>query len=143
MLNAPDLTRSWKAVVLALLEKIRKTLKTETCAYPWLLRADGEDLSVQNKDYVTHTATSISFPSFKLGPLKGHETDDDLQHFPMMSLFQWFDPSDAAKEWDCEQVFSRMAGDRSVKDQIVFIPHIWSLVFNNSNLIILSPGRLR
>ena len=119
-------------MILGLLERVRKWKRFEKDQYPgaWLLRADSQDLGITRKEDVTLTATSIGFPSFALGPSRGHKSENDPQQDLIMSLFQLQNQSESAKDWDFDQMYSRLAGSHT-QNEIVYIPHVWSLLFDN------------
>lgn len=78
---------------------------------------------------------SVSFPFFALGPFRPHEMERKSHNEPLMSLFQWYDRSESAREWDSDQLYPRMAEQKSTQGQIIYIPHVWSIVFDKSKLL--------
>jgi hypothetical protein len=138
-LNTPGLSKDWKVVILSLLKRIRFIARSDGDDHlgPWLLRSDGSELGGRTGD-VGIAATSVSFPYFALGPKSGHGPKDTPQQFPIMTLFQWDDRFESAKEWDMEQVFPRMAEGKETKDQIVYVPHVWSIILDKSELVGIS-----
>ena len=101
---------------------------------PWMLRADGcESDWVQNKK-ASPTVMSLSFPYFELGPTKPHKKKHCQSHYPLMSLYQWQDRTDAARQWDREQSYSQMSDVDGGKDQGIYLPHLWAIIVGNGIL---------
>ena len=103
--------------------------------FPWIVRADSSMLGRREKNGLQLTAASISFPYFALGPLLGHGELNTENQYPIMSLFEWDDRFESAKEWDSEQSYRCMTEEADEKEKIIYVPHVWSLVFDNSEYI--------
>lgn len=132
--SVPNLSRDWRIVLLSLLERIRKLYYDHSTNrfFPWTLRADSSELGLPGEGDATLSATAISFPYFALGPVSGHGPRNTERQYPIMSLFEWDDRFESAKEWDMEQSFHLMHDGPSNKDSIIYVPHVWALAFNDS-----------
>lgn len=133
--NLPGLSQNWSIVLLTLLKQIQKVHfdRSTNRFFPWTLRADSSEsglTSFGDDDMIS--ATAIGFPYLKLGPKISHRTHDDDQKSLYMSLFEWDDRFESAKEWDLEQSFCLLNDDPQAKDTMIHVPHVWAITFNNS-----------
>jgi hypothetical protein len=132
--SVPNLSGDWSIVLLSLLERIRKQHYDHSTDrfFPWTLRADSSELGLSGAGDATLSATSISFPYFALGSIFGHGPRNTERQYPIMSLFEWDDRFESAKEWDMEQSFHLMNDGSGDKESIIYVPHVWALAFNDS-----------
>lgn len=132
-MNMPELSGNWKLVMSGLFKQLTEVVRSKNDEYPgpWMLRADGRESDwARTKDFPP-SVTSLSFPYFELGPILGHGKKNTENQYPVMSLNQWHDRTEAARQWDMEQSYSQMADVVNQKDQSIYIPHLWSLMAGN------------
>jgi hypothetical protein len=134
MSSDPNLSSEWSVVLLGLLERVRKLHYDHSTGRfsPWMLRADGSELALQDPADTTLSAITVNFPYFALGSIFGHGPRNTKNQFPVMSLFECDDRFESAKEWDLEQSFRLMNSGSGDKESIVYVPHVWAVVFDNS-----------
>ncbi|KAF2684217.1 hypothetical protein K458DRAFT_404491 [Lentithecium fluviatile CBS 122367] len=134
VLGVPHLSQDWKIVLLSLLKRIRKLHYDHSTNrfFPWTLRADSADLGLTGAGDTTLSATAVSFPYFALGSLFGHGPKNTDEQYPIMSLFEWDDRFESAKEWDAEQSFRLMNDAKNSRDSIIYVPHVWAIAFNDT-----------
>lgn len=134
VMSRPGLSNNWKIVLLSLLNRVRNLHRIHGSSHylPWVMRADSSELGLSTKSDQILSAASVSFPFFAIGPLQGHGPKDTDDQYPIMSLFEWDNRFESAKEWDSEQIYRNMSEDIDTKDSIIYVPHVWSVVFDNS-----------
>jgi len=134
VLEAPHLSQDWKILLLSLLKRIRKLHYDHSTNHlsPWTLRADSADLGLTGVRNTTLSATAVSFPYFALGSFLGHGPMNTDCQYPIMSLFEWDDRFESAKEWKTERLFRLMNEAKDSNDSIIYVPHIWAITFSDS-----------
>jgi hypothetical protein len=134
VLSRPGLSNNWKIVLLSLLNRVRNLHRIHGSShyFPWVMRADSSEMRLSTKSDATLSATSVSFPYFAVGPLQGHGPKDTDDQYPIMSLFEWDNRFESAKEWDSEQIYRIMSDESGTKDSIIYVPHVWSVVFDHT-----------
>jgi hypothetical protein len=134
VLSRPGLSNNWKIVLLSLLKRVRHLHRIHGSShyFPWVMRADSSEMGLSMKSDAILSATSVSFPYIAVGPLQGHGTKDTDDQYPIMSLFEWDNRFESAKEWDSEQIYRIMSDENDTKDSIIYIPHVWSVVFDRT-----------
>lgn len=132
-MNMPELTGDWKLVASGLFKRLTELAHRKGDDYPgpWMLRADGRKSDWAGKRNVPPSVTSLSFPCFELGPIQGHGKKNTQHQYPLMSLYQWSDCTHAARQWDKEQSYPKMADVENAKGQIIYMPHIWCVIAGN------------
>lgn len=134
VLSRPGLSNNWKIVLLSLLNRARHLHRIHGLShyFPWVMRADNSEMGLSMKSNEILSATSVSFPYFAVGPLQGHGPKDTGDQYPIMSLFEWDNRFESAKEWDSEQIYRIMSDESGTKDSIIYVPHVWSVVFDRT-----------
>jgi hypothetical protein len=134
VLSRPGLSNNWKIVLLSLLNRIRQLhrIHGSNHYFPWVMRADSSEMGLNMKSDAILSATSVSFPYFTTGPLQGHGSKDTDDQYPSMSLFEWDSRFESAKEWDSEQIYRIMSDESGTKDSIIYVPHLWSVIFDRT-----------
>jgi hypothetical protein len=129
-----NLSPEWSVVLLGLLERVHKLhYDHSTGRYsPWMLRANSSELALQDTGDTALSAITVNFPYFALGSIFGHGPRNTKHQFPVMSLFECDDRFESAKEWDLEQSFRLMNSGSEDKESIIYVPHVWAVVFDNS-----------
>jgi len=141
ILSAPDLSRDWIIVLLSLLKRVRKYHHDDSTErfFPWMLRADSLELGLPNARKMTLSATTISVPYFAIGSMFGHGPRNTDHQYPIMSLFEWDNRFESAKEWDSEQSFRLMHDSAENKESIIYVPQVWAITFNDSRFLKIYP----
>lgn len=121
-MNIPELSGSWKLVMSGLFKQLGELIRSKADEYPgpWMLRADGRESNWARNGDVPPTITSLSFPYFELGPIQDHGKKYTRDRYPPMSLNQWRDRTDAARQWDTEQSYSQMAEVKNGENQSIY-----------------------
>jgi hypothetical protein len=132
-MNIPELSGNLKLVMSGLFKQLTDHVRAKGDEYPgpWMLRADGRESDLTQNIEVSPTVISLSFPYFELGPLKGHGKKESQNQYPLMSLHQWQDRTDAARQWEMEQSYSQLTDVDGGKDQSIYLPHVWAVIAGN------------